>query len=242
MLGHYDDHFATRLSNRPILLMEEERHRLARELHDDLLQKLTALGLRLDLCMKLSRKSDSATLEEELAQLKGCWEESLSSMRHLVEADHLRFRQGAGVRGAVLRFADKCREQNGVRVSLDLRCLPESRLHIEQGAALVHIVGEALRNAHQHACATCVTIWAEDSGESLQVFIEDDGVGFDVHSVTADYPRRGLGLAWMRERARGAGGELLIESEPGRGTILTLVLPLWSIREPYGYGLDKIQG
>jgi signal transduction histidine kinase len=230
MLGHYDDHFATELSNRPILLMEVERHRLARELHDDLLQNLTALGLRLDLCRQLSCKSDSEALQEELEQLKGCWEESLSSMRELVEDDSLYFGQSGAVFGAVLRLAGECKEQSGVRVSLDLRCLPESRLRSEQRAALVHIVREALGNIRQHACATYISIWAQDREESLQVFIEDDGVGFDPHSAMADYPRRGLGLAGMRERARGAGGELLIESELGRGTTLTVTLPLASLR------------
>ena len=235
MLGHYYDLRATTLSNRPILLMEEERHRLARELHDDLLQHLTSLGLHLDLCRRLCHTSDSAALQDELTQLKDCWERSLTTMRELVEERSPRFWQGGSLRGTVLRFARDWEEQTGIRVSLDLKHLPEGRLGGEQGEALIHVVTEALRNTDRHARAARATIRAERKTEFLRVFVQDDGVGFDPNSVTADYPRRGLGLAGMRERAQGAGGELLIESEPGRGTTLTLIFPLRVLPE----GLKK---
>jgi signal transduction histidine kinase len=229
MLGHHYELSVTDLSNRPILLMEEERHRLARELHDDLLQHLTALGLQLDLCHRLCRDSNSAALVDELAQLKGCWRESLATMRELVEESNPRFWQGGSLGGALLRFARDWEEQTGVEARVDLPQLPESRLGGEQGEALIYIVAEALRNTDQHAQASCVTIRAEDNAETLRVLVQDDGVGFDLTSVTAAYPRQGLGLAGMRERARWAGGELLIRSEPARGTTLTLVLPLMGL-------------
>jgi signal transduction histidine kinase len=230
MLGQHYDLDVTELSNRPILLMEEERHRLARELHDDLLQHLTALGLQLDLCRRLCHDSSSAALVDELAQLKGCWQQSLATMRELVEESGPRFWQGGSLGGAVLRFARDWEEQTSVEVRVDLRHLPESRLGGEQGEALIYIVTEALRNTDQHARASCVTIRAEDDAEALRLFVQDDGVGFDLNGVTADYPRQGLGLAGMRERARGADGELYIESEPGRGTTVRLVLPLLGVR------------
>jgi two-component system sensor histidine kinase DegS len=231
MLGHHYDLDVTELSNRPILLMEEERHRLARELHDDLLQHLTALSLQLDLCRRLCQNSSSAALIDELALLKGCWQQSLATMGELVEESNPRFWQGGSLSGAVLRLARDWEERTNIEVSVDLRHLPESRLGGEQGVALIYIVTEALRNAGQHAGASCVTVWAEDDAETLRVFVRDDGVGFDLNSVAADYPRQGLGLAGMRERARGAGGELSIESEPGLGTTLTLVLPLRGLTE-----------
>jgi signal transduction histidine kinase len=62
--------------------------------------------------------------------------------------------------------------------------------------------------------------------DALQVSIEDDGAGFDLSSVISDYPRLGLGLAGMWERAQGVGGQLVIESRPGMGTAVTLTLPL----------------
>jgi two-component system sensor histidine kinase DegS len=242
MLGHYDDHVATRLSNQPILLMEEERHRFARELHDDLLQKLTALSLRLDPCRQLSLTNNSAALQEELAQLKRCWQESLASMRQPVEDSRPHFGQGDPVFTAVVRLAGEFEEQSGIRVSIDLGCLPESRLHSAQREALVHILAEALRNTRQHACAKGASIRAQHSGEALRVIVEDDGVGFDLRSVLADYPRRGLGLAGMMESARHAGGGLQIESKSGRGTVLTLVIPLQGLQERRGYALGKPEG
>jgi signal transduction histidine kinase len=232
MRRHYFDLSARELSNRPILLMEEERHRLARDLHDDLLQTLTALDLRLDLCTQLASKNDSAALEEELSRLKTCWERSLRAIRQL----------DAGARGlasdydslseAVGYLAGWYEEQTGVDVSLDLERLPEGELSSGQRETLLRIIQEALRNAHQHASASRVLIWAENSQGSLQVHVEDDGVGFSLASVTSDYPLQGLGLAGMVERARAEGGQLLIESEPGRGTRLTLILPLGRPRQP----------
>lgn len=230
MQGHYFDLVATEMSNRPIMLMEAERHRLARELHDDLLQTLTALRLSIDLCGRLSSKNDSTALEDELLRLKNCWEKSLSTMRELVGQTSPGSREHAGLREAMHRFGRECEGQYDIAVSFDLGDLPEHRLSSEQSAALFRIVQEALGNTCHHACASHVLIRGENSGDSLHVHIEDDGIGFDMRSVIADYPYRGLGLAGMRERAQGAGGRLGIESEPGRGTAVALTLPLSDIR------------
>jgi signal transduction histidine kinase len=226
MQRHYFDLCTTELPNRPILLMEEERHRLARELHDDLLQTLTALGLRLDLCRQLSTRNDSAALEMELARLKAAWERSLDAMREL-DAGAIAGTSDEDNLGEALSYLASCyEEQTGIEVVLDLGRLPEHELSGGQKGTLRRIVQEALRNVHQHASASRVVISAANSEDSLRVRIEDDGAGFSLASVTSEYPRRGLGLAGMVERAQAYGGRLLIESEPGRGTSLTLTLPL----------------
>jgi signal transduction histidine kinase len=222
----YFDLCTTELSNRPILLMEEERHRLARELHDDLLQTLTALGLRLDLCRQLSSKNDSAALEEELARLKILWERSLNAMRELDAGASGCAQDDDSLSEAISYLADWYEQQAGIEVSLNLERLPESKLSGGQRGTILRIIQEALRNVHQHASASRVLIRAANSTDGLQVHIQDDGVGFCLDSVTSDYPLQGLGLAGMVERARVEGGQLLIESEPGLGTSLTLILPL----------------
>jgi two-component system sensor histidine kinase DegS len=226
MLGYYYDQRADAPSNRPILLMEEERHRLARELHDGLLQLLTALNLSLDLCRRLSSRDDYRALEGELTRLKDCWEKSLTTMKELVVDSSPILREHESLREAMHRFARECEEQAGIGVSLDLGSLPGNRLSSEQSTTLFRIVQEALRNTCYHARASHVLIRAENTADSVQVYIEDDGTGFDLRSVIADYPHRGLGLAGMRERAQGVGGQLAMESVPGRGTTVTLTLPL----------------
>jgi signal transduction histidine kinase len=226
MQGHYFDPLAMETSNRPIMLMEAERHRLARELHDDLLQTLTALRLILDLCGQLSFDKDSAALEDNLVRLGDLWEKSLSAVRELMTQAGPDPSEYAGLREAVGHLAHECEGQSDIAVSLDLGHLPERRLSEEKTSAILSIVEEALRNTCHHTRASSVLIRAEKNADSLRVHIEDDGAGFDVSSVIADYPRRGLGLAGMWERAQGAGGQLTIKSAPGRGTGVTLTLPL----------------
>jgi signal transduction histidine kinase len=206
--------------------MEEERHRLARELHDDLLQTLTALGLRLDFCRQLSSENDSAALEKELVRLKTCWERSLNAVRELDAGASGGAPDDDSLGEALSYLASWYEEQTGIEVVLDLEHLAESELSSGQRGTLLRIIQEALRNVHQHASASRALIRAANSKDSLQLHIEDDGVGFSLASVTSEYPHRGLGLAGMVERAQAYGGHLLIESEPGRGTSLILILPL----------------
>jgi len=199
---------------------------MARQLHDDLLQTLTALGLRLDLCRQLSSRNDSAALEMELTRLKTAWERSLDAMRQLDTVAGGGTSDEDSLGEALSYLASWYEEQTGIEVVLDLERLPDNELSSGQRGTLRRIVQEALRNVHQHASASRVVISAANSEGSLQVRVEDDGVGFSLASVTSEYPRRGLGLAGMVERARAYGGQLLIESEPGTGTSLTILLPL----------------
>jgi signal transduction histidine kinase len=231
MLQHYFDLCAAESSNRAILLMEEERHRLARELHDDLLQILTALGLRLDLCRQLSNKNDHAALEVELARLKSCWERSLDALRQLDAGASGYVPENDSLAEAISCLADWYEEQTGIEVGLNLEHLPESELSTGQRGTLLRILQEALRNVQQHASASCILIWAQNSADAVRVRVEDDGVGFNLSRVTSEYPLEGLGLAGMVEGARAEGGQLLIDSKPGRGTSLTLILPLGTPRE-----------
>ena len=231
MQGHYDELVGVEATNRPILLMEEERHRLARELHDDLLQTLSAVGLRLELCRQLSRSNKSSALEVELARLKTCLEESVTIMRHLVVESPSLLADGESLGKAIECFAREYERETGIVVTLDLGRLPEDKMCREQRAAVLRIVQEALRNTSRHSQASRVQIRAADETETLRVSIEDDGDGFHLPRVTAGYPHQGLGIAGMRERAWAVGGQLVIESEPGRGTSMALSLPLRGSKE-----------
>jgi signal transduction histidine kinase len=131
---------------------------------------------------------------------------------------------------AIRRLAGWYEEQTGIGVCLSLEHLPEGELSIGQRATLLRVIQEALRNVQQHASASSVLISAQNTSDTFRVHVEDDGAGFSLASVTSSYPVHGLGLAGMVERARSQGGQLLIDSEPGRGTSLTLILPLGTPR------------
>lgn len=220
-----DDLLTTELSSRDILVMEGERHRLARELHDGPLQTLTTLGLRLELCRQLSRKNDSAALEDELAQLKVDLQKSTAHLRDLMTQWRCPTLEEDSLRQAIERCVRNYQDGNDIEVALDLKDLPDHELGIEQKVALFRILQEALRNASQHSGASTVWVRAAMRSGSLQVHIEDNGRGFNLLGVTAKYPRQGLGLAGMQERARAIDGELQVDSQAGRGTGITLSVP-----------------
>jgi len=130
---------------------------------DDLLQTITALGLRLDLCRQLWSKNDSAGLEEELARLETCWEQSLNAKRELDAVGSGGAPDDDSLSEAIGYLAGWYEDQTGIEVSLNLERLPESQLSSGQKGTLVRIIQEALRNVHQHASASCVLIWAANS-------------------------------------------------------------------------------
>lgn len=127
---------------------------------DDLLQTLTAPGLRLDLCRQLCSKNDSAALEVELSRLESCWERSLNAVRELDAGASGCTPDDDSLSEAISCLAGWCEEQTGIEVSLKLERLPESQLSSGERGTFLRIIHEALRNVHQHASASCVLIWA----------------------------------------------------------------------------------
>jgi two-component system sensor histidine kinase DegS len=215
----------SQLSECDLLVMKEERHRLVRELQDDPLQSLAGLGLRLDLCQELTESGESAAVADELANLKFDLGQILAGIRELMT--ELRCPQLEGL--SLLRVIGNCvrdyERNTGIRVSMDLAQLPDGSLDIEQKLAVFRIVQQALRNVSQHSGASEVAIRATRRESLVELSIEDNGRGFNVLGVTSSYPRRGVGLAGMQERAKAIGGRVEIDSKPGHGTHITLSIP-----------------
>jgi two-component system sensor histidine kinase DegS len=214
------------LSSRDILLMEEERHRLARELHDGLLQTLTAMAMSLEVCKRLSLNTDIDPLQDELAQLELDFQKSINDLRELMGEWRLPSLNEANLGEAIDHYVHEYETSTGIEVSFDLNGFPDNKLDREQKVAVFRILQEALRNTKRHSGASKVWIEAAMRAENLQISIKDNGRGFNLLSATANYPRQGLGLAGMHERAKALGGQLHIDSQSGRGTSITLTLPL----------------
>src|SRR4051812_30145055 len=206
-----------RRSGRLVLrAQEEERKRVARDLHDEVNQALTAILLRLQALM---HDAPSPELTGELAELKRlvnqAMEELLQPARQLRPTaldDHGLM---PALEGQVRRFGD----QYGIEARLHAEGTAE-RLGDDQQIVVYRVAQEALANVARHARASQVDVdlVAHDSGVALTV--SDDGIGF--HSGGRP---TGLGLNGMAERARLVGGELKIRSEPGEGTTVTLRVP-----------------
>jgi signal transduction histidine kinase len=216
---------------------EEERRRLARELHDDTAQALIALSRGLDTLS--SRRGGSPPVEdtrfvEELGQLA---KRSLESIRRACQDLRPSVLDDLGLSAALESLASSM-TQRGLPCTYSLRgdpsfCQPEIEVTVYR------IAQEALTNALRHADASQTTMELSYGSDSLELRIEDNGHGFDPEKATRGArapvrpdepePRSGLGLLGMRERAALIGASLDISSSPQRGTTIALAVPLGKV-------------
>ena len=199
---------------------EEERRRLARDLHDEVNQSLTAILLRLQ-ALSEDAPPERATEVSELKRLVNqAMEELLNLARHLRPSALDDHGLVPAIETQLKRFAARTAVEARLRTHGDPDALPEP-----VQTALYRVAQEALTNIGRHAGATCVEVELENSDGCTQLRVRDDGVGFDPGSVAAaDGPAGRLGLSGMAERARLVGGELDVRSAPGGGTTVTLTL------------------
>jgi two-component system NarL family sensor kinase len=192
----------------------EERGRLARELHDTLVQRLTAIGLHLDAALERlpGRSRARADLERALALSRAGMDDARGAMRQL------RTSAERALPDALDNLARTFTAETGVRVHVRQSGLVD--LPSGDQDELLRIVSEALANVRKHARASDVTLSCAVTLRQLRVEIADNGQGF------AGRPRSsGFGIQGMRERAHALGGVLRVTAAPGRGTRVTLTLP-----------------
>jgi two-component system sensor histidine kinase UhpB len=200
---------------------EEERRRLARDLHDEVNQALTAILLRLE---ALAQDSPEARVDE-LNELKRLVNQAMEELLNLARQLRPSALDDHGLMPAVETQLKRFSARTGVEVTLNVDGDPDS-LPEDVQTAVYRIIQEALANVGRHAGATAVAVDVDTKGERLELRIRDDGEGFDPAAMarggTGDGPGAGLGLSGMVERARLAGGELDVRSAPGGGTTVTL--------------------
>ena len=200
---------------RAIEAQEAERARLARELHDEAGQALTAIAVHL---RALEGDVPEGPLRERVAELRGQVASATTALREL--ATRLRpsaLREG-GLATAIQEQAERVRATAGMQVDVDLRGL-DAELPEAVQVALFRVVQEALTNVVRHSGATSVSIVATARGSRVRLVVDDDGRGFDPSA-----PTERLGLAGIRERVELLGGGLRIESSPGGGTAVVVDL------------------
>jgi signal transduction histidine kinase len=200
---------------RAIEAQDAERARLARELHDEAGQALTALAVHL---RALEGDVPEGPLRDRVAELRGQVASATTALREL--ATRLRpsaLREG-GLATAIEEQAERVRASAGIQVDVDLRGL-DAELPEDVQVALFRVVQEALTNVVRHSEATSVSIVATARGARVRLVVDDDGRGFDPSA-----PTERLGLAGIRERVELLGGQLRIESSPGGGTAVVVDL------------------
>jgi len=215
---------ARRLSGRILNLQDEERRRIARELHDSLGQYLTAVKMNLDLIsMTASGGNDMAMLAECTETVERC----ISETRTLSHLLHPPLLDEAGLSSAVRWYTEGFATRSGIRVNLDFPG-DLQRFDRDVEIALFRAIQEALTNVHRHSEASSVEVCLQADAESVRLEIHDDGKGIPEHRrkmFARDEVGAGVGLAGMRERVREVGGTVTLLSRT-KGTALLVEIPL----------------
>jgi signal transduction histidine kinase len=207
---------------------EEERKRIARELHDEYGQTLTGLMMSIESLENITSPKQSQ-FKEKLKKAKSIVIRALEDVRRLTIAlrpstlDHL------GLAATVRSYAQTHLEAAGIQVDFESKGLNE-RLAPAAETALFRIIQEAIHNITKHAEARHVKIRLEARADRITAIVEDDGKGFDMDAVfKSRIERQSLGLLGIQERANLLGGTFDIKSRPGQGTRLIVEIPVASL-------------
>jgi PAS domain S-box-containing protein len=199
----------------------EERQRLARELHDSVTQALYSLTLFAEAGQDSIQAADLPQAEHYLSRLGETAQQALREMRLLIYELRPLMLQQEGLVGALRQRLETVERRARVETQLVVDTPLELSADVEQ--SLYRIAQEALNNALKHSAATQVTIHVGLEDRILRLEVIDNGQGFDLEAFR---DRTGIGLASMRERAESLGGQLLIDSAPGQGTCVEVLIPL----------------
>jgi signal transduction histidine kinase len=202
---------------RVVEAQENERARLARELHDETGQALTSIILGLK---NLDDRVEGDDGRAAVAELRELVVSTLHDVRRLAVELRPAALDDFGLEPAIERLLDTVREQSGLTIDLQSE-LGEARLPTDTETTLYRIVQEALTNVVKHAEAGRVTVLMTYSDAVVRLVVQDDGRGFDTDRIRDG----GVGLLGMRERVALVGGRLTVESTEGAGTMLTAEVP-----------------
>jgi two-component system, NarL family, sensor histidine kinase DegS len=211
------DSSAFRTTSRQIFqIIEEERMRIARDMHDGPAQSMSNLVLQAEILERLVDKPDA--ILAELQDFKSAVRSALDETRQLIFDLRPMTLDDLGLVPTLRRYTREYTEQHGILVRLNL-VGGEGRLPGNIEGTLFRIIQEALTNAHKHSRARMVEVDLNLTGERVLASVRDDGVGFDVRAVEAGLSEnRNLGLLSMRERCELEHGVMEVKSQPGKGT------------------------
>ncbi len=231
-------HGLQRLSSELIRVREEERRMIARELHDEVGQSLTAIKFELAAAQNtLDEHGGPANLLDDVRPIV---ERTLQTVRDLSHMLHPSVLDDLGLSAAVDLYIREFRRRHAIGVELTETGM-DDRLPREVETAAYRIVQEALTNVAKHARATTCRVSLARLERSLVVVVGDDGVGFERDRRGTGALRAGLGLVSMQERAMQLGGSLVVESARGQGTRVVVELPVELGAEASASGQEQQQ-
>ena len=204
----------------------EERVRIGRDLHDDIIQSIYAIGLNLGECQRLLRENP-AQAADNLARNISDLNRVIREVRGFIHGLEPEALKGREFCAAIESLADSLRRTGNLQVVLMVDPLAANCLTAGQASDLLQVTREALSNSLKHGHATGVRVDLQKSDQAVRLEIRDDGTGFDPQSQ----PSAGLGLRNMEARARGLGAHFHLEAGHGQGTRIRIDLPIDATRE-----------
>jgi signal transduction histidine kinase len=207
------------LAGRLMTAQDEERRRIARDLHDDLSQQLAYLSMDLG---KLATKPAVHGLVCELRPLQLRAAEAAETVRRISHQLHPSVLDDIGLEAALEQYCEEFEARAGIRTQFTSQNVPDS-LPPEVATSLYHIAQECLRNVSKHSRTETVSVRLEFTENVLRLAVKDQGVGLATKTTDA---AKGIGLVAMKERAHLVNGNLLIQSTSGEGTEIRVEVPI----------------
>ncbi len=205
-------------------LEEAERQRLSRELHDQVGQNLTALGINLTVILNQLSDESKALVEPRMKDAMRITTETAGSIRDVMAALRPQVLDDYGLKAALKLETERFSDRTGIATQVigqDISPRPSDGLE----TSLFRIAQEALTNVSKHGVAKQVTVHLEQNRDSVRLTIKDDGIGFDLNKISAA-KQSGWGLMTMRERIQAHDGTLKVVSVPGEGTEIIVEVSL----------------
>lgn len=213
------------LLSRLIHAHEEERFRIARELHDQVSQSLTGLTMSLTAAEEAG-VTDPARARAAITSVRAVAEGTLEDVRKIIFDLRPTLLDDLGLIPAVRHYAKTLLEAQGMEVRFASSGFGQQRLPSAVETTVFRVAQEAITNVARHSSARIVTISVTLRDGVVRLQVGDDGVGFDAPALLASSGRRRLGIAGMEERVTLLGGRLEIRSAPGEGTVVTMIVPV----------------
>ncbi len=203
-----------------MMAQEEERRRIARELHDDINQRVALMAIEMGTML-----SDPSTMTSEAIQAMAQRLARISEdVRRMAYQFHSSILDDLGLPAALTHMANEWSAKTGIKIVVVQQEIADDSLSRDIASCLYRVTQESLANIMKHAHASRVELELTCDDQEITLSIFDAGVGFDLKEIQARHP--GLGLVNMQERVRSVRGRFDIQSEPGRGTHITVQIPL----------------
>ncbi len=206
---------------------EEARKKLARDLHDGPTQDVAAIAMRMSIIQKLLEVNPTQ-VPLELRKVEEIARKTTKEIRHMLFTLRPLVLENQGLTAALSQLADKMKESYDQPVTVRVSRETDRFLDTHQQGVIFYIIEEAVGNARKHAQASMITVNVYKQEDVILVSISDNGVGFDTSEAEKKAMERGghLGMINLRERAEMVGGTLRMESASGKGTTITVVVPI----------------